>query len=42
MIKIRLIGGEELAESLALLLPEIGAELCDKDADLTVTVTEKE
>lgn len=38
MMKIRLIGGEELKESLALLLPEIGADLAEENADLTVTV----
>jgi hypothetical protein len=45
MIKIRLIGGEELAESLGLLLPEIGAELCacpSCNPDLTVTVKNAE
>ena len=42
MIKIRLIGGEELKESLALLLPEIGAVLCDTGACLHVTVKHAE
>ena len=41
-MKIKLIGGDMLLEGLSLLLPELGASLCDKDADLTVTVTEKE
>ncbi len=40
MLKIKLIGGEVLEESLSLLLPEIGAELCCPccTPDLTVTV----
>ncbi len=40
MLKIKLIGGEELKESLSLLLPEIGAEICCPCCapDLTVTV----
>ena len=42
MVNIRLIGGEELKESLSLLLPEIGAVLCEADASLTVTVKNAE
>ena len=41
-MKIKLIGGESLRDGLSLLLPELSAELCDTDADLTVTVTEVE
>ena len=39
-MKIKLIGGETLREPLSLLLPEIGAVLCDAAPDLTVTVKE--
>ena len=42
MISIKLIGGEELKASLGILLPEIGAELTDGAADLTVTVKSSE
>ncbi len=43
-MKIKMIGGAELRESLSVLLPEIGAELCSPccPSDLTVTVTESE
>ena len=39
-MRIKLIGGDTLREALSLLLPEIGAELCNSNADLTVTVNE--
>ena len=39
-MKLRLIGGEELLEGLALLLPELSASLTQGEADLTVTVSE--
>ena len=41
-MKIKLIGGESLAEGLGILLPELDAALCTRCADLTVTVTESE
>ena len=41
-MKIKLIGGESLAEGLNILLPELDATLCTRCADLAVTVTETE
>ncbi len=41
-MKIKLIGGEALIEGLSLLLPELNASLCNRCADLTVTVSETE
>ena len=39
---IKLIGGYELKESLGILLPEIGAQLTEGDADLAVTVISRD
>ena len=46
MLKIKLIGGEAIADALSLLLPEIDAQLCScpncANPDLAVTVKETE